>query len=141
MGLRLTRISLFRTWLSEPGEVGQGVKIALETGYRHIDCAHVYGNEAEVGEAFKAAFEAGTVKREEVFVTSKLWVKNFGNVKESCQTTLKNLCLDYLDLYLIHLPYEVESTLKGPVVNGVGLIGYDAQRIIVSLKIVNESFS
>ena len=62
-----------RTWLSPKNKAGEAVKYALENGYKHIDCAHVYGNEAEIGEHMSQVFKSGKVKRDEVFITSKLW--------------------------------------------------------------------
>ena len=73
----------FGTWLSEPNVVGESVQKALENGYRHIDCASCYGNEPEVGKAFTKVFSDGKVKREDVFITSKLWVSDFGKVSHS----------------------------------------------------------
>lgn len=61
------------TWLSDPPEVSDAVEAALRAGYKHIDCAHVYGNEMFIGETFQKCFQEGVVKREELFVTSKLW--------------------------------------------------------------------
>ncbi|XP_057294925.1 aldo-keto reductase family 1 member B1-like [Hydractinia symbiolongicarpus] len=121
----------FGTWLAAPGVVANSVKLALDLGYKHIDCASVYGNEPEIGVVFQSTFSSGNIKRQDVFVTSKLWVKDFCNVKEACKTTLKNLQLDYLDLYLIHLPFELEKNLESliPSELGKGVIGYDAKRI------------
>ena len=61
------------TWKAAPGDVGQAVRDALELGYRQIDCASIYGNEAEIGAALQQAFRAGVVSREAIWVTSKLW--------------------------------------------------------------------
>ena len=63
-----------RTWQSAKGAVGAAVEAALRAGYRHVDCAHIYGNEAEIGEALKKCFSEGVCKREDLFITSKLWL-------------------------------------------------------------------
>ena len=92
------------TWKSEPGKVGAAVEFALENGSRHIDCAAIYMNEPEVGEAFARTFATGEVAREDVFVTSKLWNNKHhpDAVEKACRQTLADLQLEYLDLYLIH---------------------------------------
>ncbi len=92
------------TWKSETASVGEAVKTAVRTGYRHVDCAHVYGNEAEIGEALQDLFAAGEVNREELFITSKLWNTDHhpDTVPLACRRTLENLRLEYLDLYLVH---------------------------------------
>ena len=93
------------TWQSPENEVGAAVTYALnEAGYTHVDCAKVYGNEKEIGQAFSQVFSAGKVKREDIFITSKLWNSDHDpkRVEAVCRQTLADLQLEYLDLYLIH---------------------------------------
>ena len=92
----------FGTWQAPPAECETAVQCAIESGYRHIDGAAIYGNEKSVG----AAIRASGIAREELFLTSKLW-----NAEQGYETTLaafeqtcKDLGTDYLDLYLIHWP-------------------------------------
>ncbi len=97
----------FGTWQTPEGEVAyESVKAALECGYRHIDTAAMYGNEASVGRAVK---ESG-IKREDIFITSKLGNTQHGyeDTKEAFLQTLANLGTDYLDLYLIHWPNPIK---------------------------------
>lgn len=91
------------TWQSDPGEVKNAVAHALKSGYKHIDCAFVYGNENEVGQGLKEAFDSG-VKREDIFVTSKLWNTYHREPEKCLDEGLKRLGLDYVDLYLVHWP-------------------------------------
>ena len=94
------------TWNAPPGEVGAAVHAALRLGYRHIDCAAIYGNEAEIGTALSAAIDEGVVTREQLWITSKLWNNAHAPeaVEPALKQTLADLRLDHLDLYLIHWP-------------------------------------
>ncbi|MFR9564809.1 MAG: aldo/keto reductase [Rikenellaceae bacterium] len=85
--------------------IANALKIAVRNGYRHIDCAAVYGNEAEIGVAIKELIAEGTVTREELWITSKLWNDQHHNVIEACKKSMADLQLDYLDLYLVHWPF------------------------------------
>ena len=90
------------------------VMAVLEAGYRHLDTATDYANEAMIGEALQQIY-AGGVKREDLFITTKLWHSDFANVGEALKTSLKNLQLDYVDMYLIHWPLGFYCEPKMPV--------------------------
>jgi diketogulonate reductase-like aldo/keto reductase len=97
----------FGTWKTEDGdEAFNAVKAALASGYRHIDTAAAYGNEASIGKALKAA----GVSRDQIFVTSKLFNPDhtYERTKAAFEKTMKDLQLEYLDLYLIHWPNPVD---------------------------------
>jgi len=87
-------------------EMQDAVVTAIEMGYRHIDCAYIYLNEKLMGKAFSTVFDKGIVKREDLWITSKLWNTEHAaeHVEAACRSTLADLQLDYLDLYLIHWP-------------------------------------
>ncbi|WP_154854619.1 aldo/keto reductase [Cyclobacterium xiamenense] len=104
------------TWRSKPNEVFEAVLEALKVGYRHIDCASIYKNEKEIGDALATAFDEGWVRREEVWVTSKLWNDRHlkADVLPSIEQTLSDLQLDYLDLYLLHWPVAVRKGVDFP---------------------------
>ena len=114
-GDRMPAIGL-GTWKSAPGVVRAAVKEAIRIGYRHIDCAPIYGNEREIGAALAECFEEGLASREEMWITSKLWNDRHapGDVVPALEETLEHLRLDYLDLYLIHWPVAIRPGLMFP---------------------------
>ena len=100
------------TWKADAGLVGAAVRTALKLGYRLIDCAAVYGNEQEVGEALAEMVGPGDdqIAREQVFVTAKIWNTEHRkeHVRPAVESSLRDLRLDYLDLVLIHWPHAFE---------------------------------
>lgn len=104
------------TWKATGEEVKKAVKEALIAGFRHIDTATIYQNESEIGQALKEIFDEGKIRREDVFITSKLWndAHGEGEVIPALQESLQRLQLDYLDLYLIHWPVSFVSGVLFP---------------------------
>ena len=140
----------YGTWQTPDGEVTENcVKTALENGYRHIDTAFAYGNEASVGRGIKAS----GVKREDMFLTTKHWVTERGYEKTlaAVDTSLKLLGTDYLDLYLVHWPCVAkispnweeinldtwrgfERAYKDGKIRAIGVSNYQAKHLDVLLK-------
>ena len=119
--LRLTKIPLshgagpipalgFGTLIPDAAVTLSATRDALEAGFRHFDCAERYLNEREVGEALQAGLAAGGIKREDIFVTTKLWNTNHRpeRVEPAFEASLGRLRLNYLDLYLIHTPFAFQ---------------------------------
>lgn len=92
------------------------VREAIRIGYRHFDCAPIYKNQREIGKALHDAMDDGDVSREELWITSKLWNchHRYNDVEPACEKTLKELQLDYLDLFLVHWPIAVEKKVEYP---------------------------
>ena len=119
--LRHTRIHLshgsgelpaagFGTLIPDPLATRQATQKALEVGFRHLDCAERYRNEEAVGEAIQNAFKAGTLRREDLFVNTKLWNSNHRpeRVKPAFDASRRRLQLDDIDCYLIHTPFAFQ---------------------------------
>jgi diketogulonate reductase-like aldo/keto reductase len=136
--LRDTRIALthgsgampalgFGTLIPDPVATGQATAIALEAGFRHFDCAERYRNEAAVGEAMQAAFTAGTIRRAEVFVTTKLWNSNHRpeRVKPAFDASCRRLRVDTIDCYIIHTPFAFQPGDEQDPRDAQGQVIYD----------------
>lgn len=104
------------TWKSAKGEIYQTVRKAIEIGYRHFDCALIYSNEHEIGQAISDAINNKEVTRNELWITSKLWNNRHKKVdiQPTIEITLDSLKLEYLDLYLIHWPVALLNSVNYP---------------------------
>nr|XP_012153291.1 PREDICTED: protein hu-li tai shao isoform X3 [Megachile rotundata] len=105
------------TWQSgdDPSVVEQAVRDAVDAGYRHFDCAYIYGNEREIGKALREKIAEGVVKREDLFITTKLWNTSHKreHVVPACKRSVENFGLGYVDLYLVHWPVSYNENAKG----------------------------
>lgn len=130
------------TWKSKPEEVYDAVLVALEAGYRHIDTAAIYGNEAEIGKAIKDS----NVKREDIFLTSKVWNSDQGyeETLKAFEESCNKLQTDYLDLYLIHwhkgfdkslATYKaLEKLYNDKKIKAIGVSNYNVHHIMYLLE-------
>ncbi|PNF24350.1 1,5-anhydro-D-fructose reductase [Cryptotermes secundus] len=100
------------TLFAKQGEAEQLVKDAIDIGYRHFDTAMAYQNEKEVGAGVRAKIAEGVIKREDIFITSKLWNTKHKRelVVDACKETVSKLGLEYVDLYLIHWPFAFKDS-------------------------------
>src|SRR3954467_6633927 len=100
----------FGTLIPDPVATKNATKAALEAGFRQLDTSERYRTEKEVGEAMQEVFKKGKIKREDVFIATKLWNNNHRpeRAKPAFEASLKKLQLDYVDLYLIHTPYAFQ---------------------------------
>jgi diketogulonate reductase-like aldo/keto reductase len=137
--LRYTKIALahgsgelpaagFGTLIPDPLVTKQATKAALEVGFRHLDCAERYRNEEAVGDAIQEALKAGTLRRDELFVTTKLWNTNHRpeRVKSAYDASCRRLKLDHVDCYLIHTPFAFQPGDQHDPRDEQGRVIYDS---------------
>ncbi|CAG9860242.1 unnamed protein product, partial [Phyllotreta striolata] len=130
------------TWKTQPQEIEDAVQLALENGYRHIDTAYNYNTEEAVGNVVNRWIKDEKLKREDIFITTKLPV--FGNrandVEKYLKLSLQRLNLNYVDLYLIHMPFSFHSNdeLNGPLCSGDGKPSLDINDITETWKAMEK---
>jgi diketogulonate reductase-like aldo/keto reductase len=117
----------FGTLIPDPVATRQATKAALEAGYRHFDCSERYRNEQVVGDAMQEVFKAGAIRREDVFVTTKIWNNNHRpeRVKAAFDASRQRLQLDTIDCYLIHTPFAFQPGEDQDPRDAQGQVLYD----------------
>ncbi|KAF2475967.1 glycerol dehydrogenase Gcy1 [Lindgomyces ingoldianus] len=105
-GARIPAVG-FGTWQAAPGEAGRAVQTAVKAGYRHLDCAPLYWNEKEIGQALTEVLEETSIPRSDLFITTKLWSSQHSQVEAALRKSLADLQLEYVDLYLMHWPVSL----------------------------------
>lgn len=132
----------FGTLIPDPLATRNAVKAALEAGFRHFDCAERYRNEAVVGEVLREAFATGAVRRDDIFLTTKLWNTNHRpeRVRPACEASCRRLGVDHVDCYIIHTPFAFRPgedqdprDEKGQVVYDAGVTLADTWRAMEAL--------
>ncbi|WP_298014731.1 aldo/keto reductase [uncultured Megasphaera sp.] len=141
-GIKMPKLG-YGVYQTDPADTERAVSDALEVGYRLIDTAAIYGNEEGVG----AAIRQSGIAREDLFITTKLWVQDHGydNTLKAFDTSMKKLGLDYLDLYLIHKPYgdyygawrAMEKLYKEGRIRAIGVTSFWNERL-ADLANMNE---
>jgi len=102
------------TYDVQEDEIERTLINAINTGYRHIDTASAYHNEAIIGDTLTHIFKSQVVSRDQLFLTSKVWPSHYRDVKQACINSLKRLKVDYLDLYLLHWPLALKYDDQDP---------------------------
>jgi diketogulonate reductase-like aldo/keto reductase len=117
----------FGTLIPDPLVTKRAVKMALEVGFRHFDCAERYRNEQAVGDAMQEVFKAGAIRREDVFITTKLWNTNHRpeRVRAAFEGSCRRLHIDYVDCYVIHTPFAFQPGDEQDPRNERGEVIYD----------------
>lgn len=135
-GVRVPCIG-YGTWQTAPGQAADCVKAAIHAGYTHIDTAWVYGNEPEVGDGIKAS----GARRDDIFITTKHWVTARGYEKTvaAVDASLKNLKLDYIDLYLVHWPCVEKLTPDWAEINAETWRGFEEMYKAGKLRAIGVS--
>ena len=144
-GVKMPWLGLGVFKVEEGPELVNAVKFAIKHGYRSIDTAAIYGNEEGVGQAIREAMKEYGIKREELFITSKVWNSDLGyeSTIEAYETSLRKLGLDYLDLYLIHWPVEdkyveawraLETIYKEGKVKAIGVSNFQVHHLQQVMK-------